>query len=287
MARSPAHRFGQIIGDMLEEALRMPLQKAAKSHSLYLDWKHNRSVRSGNKLVKWKDSNGNSHDLDYVLEEGGSETKQGHPKAFIEIAYRRYTKHSRNKAQEIQGAILPLAKKYKDDHPFLGVVLAGVFTGASLTQLESNGFEVLFFPFESIVKSFKSVKIDAFFDESTDGAQIQAKVDAYEALSVNEQKKIARSLRKYHKNEITQFIQNLEKSLNRSIEYVILLTLHGERFKFDNLGEAVQEINTYEEDKTVNGFIRYEVTIRYNNHDEIRGSFQTKSEAVHFLNKMR
>ena len=45
---------------------------------------------------------GNVHDLDYVFEQGGTEATIGQPKAFIEIAWRRYTKHSRNKAQEIQ-----------------------------------------------------------------------------------------------------------------------------------------------------------------------------------------
>ena len=46
---------------------------------------------------------------DYVLERGGTDTVRGLPAAFIETAWRRYTKHSRNKAQEIQGAVLALA----------------------------------------------------------------------------------------------------------------------------------------------------------------------------------
>ena len=77
------------------------------------------------------DSKGNTHILDYVMEEGGSEAVQGRPRAFIEIAWRRYTKHSKNKAQEIQGAITPLAETYQDSHPFLGAVLAGEFTEPS------------------------------------------------------------------------------------------------------------------------------------------------------------
>lgn len=54
--------------------------------------------------------NGNAHDLDFVLERGGSDDKIGMPAAFIETAWRRYTKHYRNNAQEIQGALEPLAE---------------------------------------------------------------------------------------------------------------------------------------------------------------------------------
>lgn len=104
MAQSPAHRLGQIIGDELEAAIRKPLMAIAEEFGLYLDYKHARPTRGGKKIVTWRDLRGNTHDLDYVLEEGGSEEALGRPRAFIEIAWRRYTKHSRNKAQEIQGS---------------------------------------------------------------------------------------------------------------------------------------------------------------------------------------
>jgi hypothetical protein len=175
MATSPTHRFGQIIGDHVEFALREPLAILAAKYSLYLDYKHPRETRDGRRRVTWRDNKGNNHDLDYVLERGGSETAVGRPKAFIEIAYRRYTKHSRNKAQEMQGAILPLGETYSGDHPFLGVVLAGVFTGPSIAQLRSFGFGVLYFPFDSIVQAFAEAGIDAHFDEASTDAAVRKK----------------------------------------------------------------------------------------------------------------
>ncbi|MBX3438333.1 MAG: hypothetical protein KF861_12640, partial [Planctomycetaceae bacterium] len=196
MAQSPAHKFGQIIGDLIEECLREPLADVAREHGLYLDSRHSRPARSGRSKVAWVDFKGNQHDLDYVLEAGGSENAIGIPKAFIEIAYRRYTKHSRNKAQEIQGAIAPLAETYQNTHPFLGAVLAGVFTSSSINQLKSHGFGVLYFPFESIVAAFRSVEIDAFFDETSSDLELQAKVDACNRLSRTERRKIVRSLRR-------------------------------------------------------------------------------------------
>lgn len=167
MADSPSHRFGQIVGNLLEELLRPVLKKFCDDRGLYLDIQGMRSgVRQG-KTVTWLDKYGNTHALDFVIEKGGTDTRRGRPVAFVEAAWRRYSKHSRNKAQEIQGAVLPIADHYNWDKPFLGAVLAGVFTEGSLDQLRSMGFKILHFPYKSIVNAFSSVGINVQFDEST------------------------------------------------------------------------------------------------------------------------
>ncbi len=120
MADSPSHKFGQIIGNLLEELIKPEFLKFCKDRNLYLDTQVERSPARTGKKVSWKDKYGNSHDLDFVIEKGGSKDKIGKPVAFIEAAWRRYTKHSRNKAQEIQGAVLPIADKHVWDAPFLG-----------------------------------------------------------------------------------------------------------------------------------------------------------------------
>ena len=126
MAESPSHRFGQIIGEALEAGVEPLLAAFAKKHNLYLDKKGGRPCRKGAK-VSWFDAQKNKHDLDFVLERGGTPTKQGIPAAFIETAWRRYTKHSKNKAQEIQGAVLPLVP-YLDTLRwlFIAVALGGI-----------------------------------------------------------------------------------------------------------------------------------------------------------------
>ena len=167
MAESPAHKFGQLIGELLEAVIRPQLEAFCISQGLYLDYQNrSRSARKSRK-VTWGDQYGNFHDLDFVIERGGTDTVVGEPVAFIEVAWRRYTKHSRNKAQEIQGAILPLAEKHKWNNPFLGAVLAGEFTDGSLDQLRSLGFQVLYFPYDSLVAAFTSENIDIRFDEDT------------------------------------------------------------------------------------------------------------------------
>jgi hypothetical protein len=191
MAQSPSHRFGQIIGDTLEAAIRPILQTIATELGMYLDAKGERKVRGAKRKVAWVDGKGNTHDLDYVFEQDGDAETIGSPRAFIEIAWRRYTKHSRNKAQEIQGAILPLAERYSDHHPFLGVILGGVFTDGSLNQLRSHGFAVLYFPYESVIAAFAVVGLDAAFDEDTSDAVLLRKVKAYKKLNAGERERIA------------------------------------------------------------------------------------------------
>lgn len=90
MAESYAHKFGQIIGDLLEVAIKPFLDEFAQRHHLFLDVKGNRLVRSKGKNLTWIDLKGNKHNLDFVLERGGSTTVQGAPVAFIEAAWRRY-----------------------------------------------------------------------------------------------------------------------------------------------------------------------------------------------------
>jgi hypothetical protein len=134
MATSHSHKFGQIIGDLLETAILPLLEKFVKQNKLFLDKKGERKARNGKK-VSWIDNRGNKHDLDFVIERGGTEEIIGTPIAFIESAWRRYTKHSRNKAQEIQSAIIPLVEKYTNLSPFFGVVLAGEFTEGALNHI--------------------------------------------------------------------------------------------------------------------------------------------------------
>jgi hypothetical protein len=86
MAESLAHRWGQIIGDIFEVFIRNILQDVANQHNLYLDFKRPRPARGGQIKVTWQDGYGNKHDLDYVLERGGTEARLGVPAAFIESA---------------------------------------------------------------------------------------------------------------------------------------------------------------------------------------------------------
>lgn len=280
MAESLSHKFGQIIGDLLELALEPNLQKFARKHKLYLDKKGERKARSGKK-VSWTDSKGNKHDLDFVLERGGTENKIGVPIAFIESAWRRYTKHSRNKAQEIQSAVLPLATKYKSSSPFVGVVLSGVFTEGALNQLKSLGFGVLYFPYETVVKAFAKFGINAAFDEKTAEADFRKKIDNWNILP--NKVDVAKELLKLNKKSVDEFLSLLSDSVSRFIERIIILPLHGQETVSNSVNEAIDFLKKYSEDKPKLPLSKYEIIIKYNTGDRIEASFKDKKDTIKFL----
>lgn len=283
MAQSPTHKFGQIIGDLLEQMLRQPLEKVARRHGLYLDFKHARAARENRRKVTWTDHKGNTHDLDYVLELGGSEDEIGSPKAFIESAWRRYTKHSRNKAQEIQGAVSVLAETYSENSPFLGIVLAGVFTEGSLRQLRSHGFSIVYCPYEKVIRAFSKVGIDAAFDENTPDADVQAEVQAFLALDARTRLRLVTTLRKLVRKELDEFVAELNQSLTRRIERIVVATLHGPECELLTVSDAIAFIDGYDECTPADRFVRYEVDVRYSNGDRIAAQFAEKATAIAFL----
>jgi len=47
--------------------------------------------------------------------------------------------------------------------------------------------------------------------------------------------------------------------------------------------DAIEFINRYDEANPVDGFVRYEVDVRYRNGDQISGRFEERNSAVSFL----
>jgi len=282
MAKSPAHKFGQIIGDVIEAAVEPLLAAFAAKHNLYVDKKGKRPARSGKK-ASWTDVYGNTHDLDFVLERGGSAERIGRPVAFIEVAWRRYTKHSRNKAQEIQGAILPLLLTHQTAAPFIGVIVAGVFTEGALTQLRSLGFKVLYFPHETVVAAFRAVGVNAAFDEQTPDAEFARKVRAWEKLTAKQQARVAGKLQAINVQSVNSFMAALERAVTRRVESVRVLPLHGTAKECGTLQQAIAFIEAYAEADGGRPIVRYEVQIRYSNGDKIEGQFTDREGAIQFL----
>lgn len=284
MAESLAHTFGQIIGNVLEDAIEPALQEFADEHGLYLDKKGPRKAREGRK-VTWTDLYGNAHDLDFVLERGGTDEAVGTPVAFIETAWRRYTKHSRNKAQEIQGAIQALALTYKHCCPFTGVILAGVFTDGALNQLKSLGFHILFFPYESIVEAFQKAGIDARFDEDTPEKEFRKKLSRWKDASRKIKRGVASRLIAKHQRDTKGFLSELDKAVTRCIERIIVIPLHGRETECSSVSEAIAFLTSYESSHTQAAVYKYEIHIRYSSGDRITAEFTEKGAALEFLKR--
>lgn len=289
MASSPSHRLGQIIGDFLEELVLPLLEDFCCRHSqsvpekaLFLDKKGRRSSRPGQKLT-WHDKYGNAHDLDFVIERGGTPDKIGHPVAFIEAAWRRYTKHSRNKAQEIQGAVIPIAEKYAWDSPFMGAFLAGVFTEPAIEQMKSAGFTVSLFPYNTIVEAFSSVGVDVSFDEQTEDSRFAEIVTGIEALGEKERGAVKKRLLSLNESQIGGFLTALDKALGKRIYRLYLIPLHGQTYEFRTADELASFVREYKDDGASLPLVRYEIFVKYTNGSEIRSQFQDREEIYAFL----
>lgn len=283
MADSPAHKFGQLIGKFLERALKDPLQKLATAHGMYLDSIRPRKARDDASKISWQDVKGNWHDLDYVLERGGTEEVVGEPKAFIEIAWRRYARHSKNKAQEIQGALQPLLEKYAHIRPFVGVVLAGVFTKPSLNQLRSFGYNVLYCPIAAINEAFARVGIDAAFDESLPDEEFEARAGMVANLDAKQQSQLIDAIRDVMKDELATFIDGIDASFKRTVVAVYITGCYGEVKAHPNVEAAINYVASFDLKAGSSEFLRFEALIRFSNGDELRGNFDKAETAIQFL----
>jgi len=284
MANAPGHRFGQIIGEMLEEILTQKLQTFCDERGLFLDKKGPRGKVRRTKKVRRIDSHGNSHDLDFVIEKGGSLNDYGRPVAFIEAAWRAKTKHSRAKAQEIQGAVLPIAETFHWDSPFLGAILAGVFTNGALEQMKTNGFRVTLFPAETIRSALSSVGIKITFGDDTPDADFLRSIDQYSALPRVKHEELKQHIVNNNQKLIDQFLAQLQNTLDRQIDQIILIPLHGNQNEFRTVVDAISFVNNFQEDVFRDGgFRKYEIIVRYTNNDKIDASFQSKANAIAFL----
>jgi hypothetical protein len=290
MAESLAHRWGQIIGEVFETFVERIIAGVANRHGLFLDRKGPRAVRSSAKVC-WQDGYGNKHDLDYVLERGGTDSAFGTPVAFIESAWRRYTKHSRNKVQEIEAAVMPIALTFSRHQPFCGAVLAGEFTCNALRQLESKGFGVLHVPYSSILSAFAELGIDAASEDGAGGtteAQFRKKISGWKRQpQPAATDKLLAHWNRLHAGEIARFVERLEASLTRRVLSVRLTVLRGHTVECRDILDAIEYLIEEENSSRLREGSdereAFEVQVRFNTDARIEATFTKRAEAIAFL----
>jgi len=281
---SPGHKLGQMIGNFFEELFADELMELCNKHGCYCDCRGPRpAVRGTSRKVTWVDKYNDKHDLDYVIEKGGAPNKRARPVAFIELAWRRYTKHSRNKTGELEGSLLPLRESY-ESCGFLGAILAGEYTDGGKQQLISHDINVLHVPFETLVSSFREHGVDLDYPENASDEQKREIIRQWEALSEENIDSVKSSLKSAIKKEYSTFINNLEKSLLRTIKTVIILPLYGSELVFMSVDEAIQGLSELKDEQPRSQkFVKYEIQNRFGNGDKIDGTFHDKDKALEFL----
>lgn len=288
MAKAPVHKLGQMIGDFIENYFKGELIEICRERQLYLDIVGKKRTARRGKKVSWLDVYGNKHDLDFVIERGGSDSKLGTPAALIECAWRRYTKHSKNKAQEIQGAILPIAEKYKFHKPFLGAVIAGVYTDPSVQQLNSCGFETVYFQYEDIISAFQIVDIDIYYDEQTTDESAEEKVRALEALTDAQYQQVFDEILSLNRNGIGEFKAKLISALDRQVHQIIIAPLYGANNLFNTIDDAMEFLNNFRPESIQADIklMKIYVQVRYSNGDNVSGEFTNNKMAISFLSSI-
>ena len=286
MAKSPSHQLGEAIGDNFELMMINYLRPYVEAKGLYLDYRHPRDARDGAKEVTGIDGNGNKHKLDIVIEENGSETVMGKPKAFIEMAWRRYKKHSKNKVQEISGAIIPLIDKYADEMPFYSAVLSGDFTPNSIVQLESQGFHVLYFTYEEMCALYESIGISIRTEEYTSERELTEIAGRVVSLTEREKHQLQQSFEEAFVDRLTSYRDALIRVLAQHITEIVIIPMHGASTLLSTVDEAVNFIMKYDE-STNEPIMCYEIIVRYNTEVEYKMRCKDKRMAIQFLNRYK
>lgn len=261
MAKSPAHKIGQLIGHMLEDIFEPLLREVASKTDTYLDKTNIERSSRTSKTLTHIDDNGNNHGLDFVFERFGADNKEGLPIGFIECAWRRYTKHSKNKVQEIHSAIESLANKHKAYSPFKGAILSGHYSEPSLQQLRSQGYTIIHIPYETVIEAYEYAGFDISYDSETELTDLLYKGISIDGLSDNDINKIRRYIFKVCNVDIHYFTNNLISSLTKQIEQINITPVIEHTYNFKDTIETVKWLTSCNSitDNSIN-FIDLEIT---------------------------
>lgn len=150
---SSGHKLGQLVGDWFERYFVLPLlEKVSDELGLYLDHRFKKRPARGDKIL-WRDEDGNIVDYDFVLELKGADEKIGIPVGFMECFWRRGSRHSKDKARDDSGKLLPMRKTYPSAR-FLGIIASGTFTAPARELILSRKIDLFYLPKERIVEAF-------------------------------------------------------------------------------------------------------------------------------------
>lgn len=194
LVASAAHQLGQIVGNWYEEHVAGPvLAQIAENLDLYCDSRFiNRSCR-GERVI-WADSAGNEVDYDFVFELDGSEDVRGQPVAIFETFWRRYKKHSKDKARDDCGKLRVMRDTYVTVR-HLGIFAAGDFTKPAQEFVSSQDIDLFYTPKQCIVSAWAEHDLEIEYVDVASEPQKQAVVDrVLEGLDGDVQKAIAQTV---------------------------------------------------------------------------------------------
>ena len=193
---SAGHALGQIVGDWFQDYFAQPLLfEVADKLRLYLD--HRVRVRPARSAkILWKDEEQNAVDYDFVMELDGSDAEQGIPVAFFECFWRRGSRHSKDKARDDSGKLMPMRDTYPTAR-FLGIVASGDFTGPARTLVQSRQIDLFLVTKQKMIEAFAAFNIKIDYPDRTPEEEKALLVEAVKTALLEEgiRQRIAQKLR--------------------------------------------------------------------------------------------
>jgi hypothetical protein len=176
---SAGHKLGQLVGDWFEEYYVLPLlTQAAQELRLFLDNRFIERSARGDRIL-WKDIDGNEADYDFVLELGGTNNETGIPVGFVESFWRRGARHSKDKARDDSGKLMPMRDTYPTAR-FLGIVAAGAFTQPASELVRNRGIDLFLVPKSKVVAAFQMNGLEMDYPDRASEAEKQRIASAFE-----------------------------------------------------------------------------------------------------------
>lgn len=124
------------------------------------------------------------------MELGGSDDCLGVPVAFFECFWRRGARHSKDKARDDSGKLMPMRETYPTAR-FLGIVASGEFTGPAREMIASRKIDLFYLPKQKVIECFRTLDMLMDYDDkASEGFKAQVSHD-FEVMLTLEAKKMA------------------------------------------------------------------------------------------------
>ena len=285
---SPGHKLGQIIGTALETQFGPNLERLVTDlgSDYYLDRRGPRPARPGKNNITWVDSKGSKHNLDYVIERGGTATRIGKPVAFVEVAWRRYTKHAINKAGELISTLIPLRESYETSCRAVGAVVSGEWTNGALERMRGQGILVANVDYPVVHTAFLTEgEVDIDILERADEHTKRALLARLDALTPAQMEAIGRRLFAGAGERFSRFLDSLRLAVSSAIVEVIVSSSFSASHGFGSVEEAIEFLGSVEPNREEAEFSAYVIEVRWSNGDHISGRFSDKGKALEYLQR--
>ncbi len=245
---SSGHKFGQLIGDWWEQYVVLKLlQQVANKLQLFLDSRFvNRTCRKRGNKIHWVDVDGNIVDYDFVLELNGSSNSVGIPVGFVESFWRRGKRHSKDKARDDSGKLIPMRNFYPTTR-FLGIVACGDFTEPARDFVINNKIELFYVPKAKIVEAFAQHNLVMDYSDSLPESEKLKLATKFESEFTDDKKnQVSKTLIDVvGKASFFSYISKIESNLTALPQEIrFIISQHSKPMIFRSVDEATGFLNS-------------------------------------------